>query len=112
MLVVKLHAAAEAGEQQHARQAAEQLTALGFGGEAGHLVAALEQRAGLAALALRAAAASGTADDYQAAGTEAARYSDLGTVLQEAAGVFEARVAAAEQAVNVAVEGRQARRWP
>ena len=109
-LLAALRAAVGAGQQQLAREAAARLQSLGCS-EAAQLLAEVERRATEAAGALREAASQGSAAGYAAAAATAARFSDLGPVLQEAAGLFEARMAAARQAVDAEVEGGQPWRW-
>lgn len=105
-LLSELYAAVDSGERLLAQQAAAQLQALGAGQEADRLVAGLERRAAEAAQVLQEAAVQGGVEEYQAALAAAQQYTHLAAVAEEAAGVFVARVAAAEQAVELAVEGK------
>ena len=107
-LLAELHAAVDAGEVKGAQQAAAQLEALGFGAEAARLVSGLERQAAEAAQALSTAAARGGAAEYQAAAAAAGQYSHLVAAIQRAAALFAGRVAAAEEAVNRALQGGQA----
>lgn len=104
-LLSALHAAVAGAELEQARQVACQLAALGAGAHAMQQVATLEQQATKAEQALRAAAAEGSAQRYHAAVAAAQRYCHLSGALREAAHLFAARVAAAEDAVSRAAEG-------
>lgn len=104
-LLAELRAAADACDLQRAQQAAAQLQAAGAGAEPARLLAALQLRAQEAAEAVQAAAARGGAEGYQAAAAAARRYAHLAPAAEEAAATFAARVAAAERAVELAVQG-------
>ncbi len=106
-----LYAAVSAGDLAAARLAAEQLADLNAGPEAARLVAQLEQQAAESEAALRATAACGGADVYQAAAADSRRYTHLAEARSEAARQFASRVAAAEEAVEKAALGATVRQF-
>lgn len=104
-LLADLRAAVSAGDLATAQAAAAQLADLGAGPEAARQVAQLEQQAAESEAALRAMAAGGSAEAYQAAAAAAQRYAHLAEARREAARQFATRVAAAEEEVERAAQG-------
>ncbi|GAB4816900.1 hypothetical protein N2152v2_003946 [Parachlorella kessleri] len=103
-LLRQLRAAAEGGSQAGVQEAARALAQLGFAGDAHHLVTSFEDAAAQAAQQLRSAAAAGSSSDYLQALGAVQKYRHLQPALAEAAAAFGARAAAAEQALQQAVD--------
>lgn len=104
-LLAQLHVALRAKQLRQAQSVAAQLAGEGCGVDVGRMVAELERQAAAASQALRNAAARGDAAEYSAAAAAAGQYADMEGQLQEAAAAFRGRAAAAERAVNEALEG-------